>query len=373
MSRHRLTVVATALLLATSALLALPGPGRAVDRRPGDPPVPVLAYYYIWFNHASWNRAKTDYPALGRYSSDDTTVMRTHVRLAKAAGIDGFIVSWKRTPSLDRRLAALIRVAAAEDFKLAVIYQGLDFSRHPLPVHKVGADLRWFATRYAADPVFRLYDRPLVIWSGTWEFSAGEVASVSRAVRSRVLLLASERNLEGYQRLASLVDGDAYYWSSVDPAVDSNHAAKLTEMGAGIHKRNGLWIAPAAPGFDARLIGGHRVVDRADGATLRRQLQTALGSSPDAVGLISWNEFSENSHVEPSAKYGTRALDVLGDALGAPGPAAVDFDSSAPEGGPGGRGPLVALVLGFLVLTVGSLVVVGARWRRHQPSAEEAR
>jgi hypothetical protein len=364
---------AVAVVLAAAALLAVPGGGRAVERRPGDPPVPVLAYYYIWFNHASWNRAKSDYPALGRYSSDDTSVMRAHIRMAKAAGIGGFIVSWKRTPTLDRRLAALVRVAAAEDFKLAVIYQGLDFSRHPLPVAKVGTDLRWFAGHYATNPVFRLYDRPLVIWSGTWEFSAGEVASVARTVRPRVLLLASERNLKGYQRLASLVDGDAYYWSSVDPAVDRNHAAKLAQMGAEVHERNGLWIAPAAPGFDGRLIGGHRVVDRAGGATLRRQLQAAFASSPDAVGLISWNEFSENSHVEPSVKYKTTALDTLGDVLGAPGPTGVDFDSSAPQGGPGPRGPLVGLVLGFGALTVASLAVVGARWRRQRPPPQHAR
>jgi Glycosyl hydrolase family 71 len=367
---RRLVVIAAASILVASALLALPGTGGAAARQPGDQPVPVLAYYYIWFNHASWNRAKTDYPALGRYSSDDTEVMRTHIRLAKAAGIDGFIVSWKRTPSLDRRLSALIKVATAEQFKLAIIYQGLDFSRHPLPVAKVGADLHWFATQYATNPVFKLYDRPLVIWSGTWEFSAPEVASVSKTVRSRVLLLASERNLEGYQRLGSMVDGDAYYWSSVDPAVDRNHAAKLNEIGAAIHERSGLWVAPAAPGFDARMIGGHRVVDRADGATLRRQLQTALGSSPDAVGLISWNEFSENSHVEPSLKYKTKALDVLGDALNAPGPATVDFDSSAPDGGPRPRGPLIVLAVGFLLLTVASLVVVGARWRRQHPAEE---
>ena len=26
---------------------------------------PVLAYYYIWFDVGSWNRAKADYPLLG--------------------------------------------------------------------------------------------------------------------------------------------------------------------------------------------------------------------------------------------------------------------------------------------------------------------
>jgi hypothetical protein len=368
---RRLAVIVLASIMAASPLLAAPALGRAVDRRTADSPVPVLAYYYIWFNHASWNRAKNDYPAVGRYSSDDATVMRTHIRWAKAAGIDGFIVSWKRTETLDRRLASLVEIAADEDFKLAIIYQGLDFSRHPLPVRKIRADLAWFASRYATSPVFRLFDQPLVIWSGTWEFSVSALASVSKAVRSRVLLLASEKNPSGYHRLAGLVDGDAYYWSSVDPAVDRNHAAKLTDMAAAVHGSGGLWIAPAAPGFDARLIGGHRVVERANGETLRHQLQTALGASPDAVGLISWNEFSENSHVEPSLQHRTQALDVLSEVLAAPGPAAVDFDSSAPEGSPRPRGPLVALGVGFVTLTVVSLVAVASRRRRPGPAAEE--
>jgi len=367
MIRRRLAVIVMASILATTTLLIVPRPGRTQERRAADSPVPVLAYYYIWFTHASWNRAKTDYPALGRYSSDDAEVMRTHIRWAKAAGIDGFIVSWKRSETLDRRLASLVEIAADEEFKLAIIYQGLDFSRHPLPVDKIRADLTWFVRQYATNPVFRVYERPLVIWSGTWEFSVTAVASVSKAVGSRVLLLASERNLPGYKRLADLVDGDAYYWSSVDPAIDRNHAAKLTQMGAEVHERDGLWIAPAAPGFDARLIGGHRVVERAEGATLRTQLQAALGSSPDAVGLISWNEFSENSHVEPSQRHGTQALDVLGEVLDAPGPADVDFDSSAPDGPPRPPGPLIALGVGLVALTVASLVAVASR--RHRPGA----
>ena len=51
-------------------------------------PIPVLAYYYIWFDVKSWDRAKTDYPLLGRYSSDDADVMRQHIRWAKQAGIE---------------------------------------------------------------------------------------------------------------------------------------------------------------------------------------------------------------------------------------------------------------------------------------------
>ena len=78
---------------------------------------------------------------------------------------------------------------------------------------------------------------------------------------------------------------------------------------AAVHARRGLWIAPAAPGFDSRLVGGTSIVDRHGGDTLRRELDAAASSSPDAIGVISWNEFSENTFVEPSRAYGSTALE----------------------------------------------------------------
>ena len=129
--------------------------------------VPMFAYYYIWFDPNSWDRAKTDLPVLGPYSSDDEGVMREHIREAKAAGLEGFIVSWKSTTVLDRRLATLIRIAGEEDFKLAIIYQGLDFSREPLPATHITEDLDYFIAHYASDPVFDAIGKPVVIWSGT--------------------------------------------------------------------------------------------------------------------------------------------------------------------------------------------------------------
>jgi hypothetical protein len=326
-----------------------------------DSPVPVLAYYYIWFNPTSWNRAKTDYPQLGRYSSDDETVMRTHVRWAKAAGVDGFIVSWKSTNPLNRRLEQLMRVAREEDFKLAIIYQGLDFSRRPQPAARVAADLDRFAKRFARDPVFDLFDRPLVIWSGTWQYSAADIGAVTRQLRPGLLVLGSEKSAKGYERIANLVDGDAYYWSSVNPDTNRNHTPKLNEMGALVHANRGLWIAPAAPGFDARLIGGSTVVERKDGDTLRTQFQVALDSTPDAVGLISWNEFSENSHIEPSRQFGSRYLQVLADMQDIGVTGLPDFDSSDPTGRSRRPTALWLVAVGFLVVTLSTLVVIGRR------------
>ena len=273
--------------------------------------IPVLAYYYIWFDPESWDRAKRDLPLLGRYSSDDREVMRQHIRWAMAAGIDGFIVSWKDTDVLSGRLELLIEEAQKEEFKLAIIYQGLDFERKPIGIDQIAADLDQFRDRYAGEEVFDLFARPLIIWSGTWEYTRAEIAEVTASRRGDLLILGSERNASSYQHIADLVDGDAYYWSSVNPDTYPGYPEKLQEMGELVHANGGLWIAPAAPGFDARLIGGERVVEREGGAMFEEQFRAAISSSPDAIGLISWNEFTENSHVEPSCVYGVRSLEVL--------------------------------------------------------------
>jgi hypothetical protein len=328
-------------------------------------PVPTWAYYYIWFNPSSWDRAKSDYPLLGRYSSDEWSVMRTHVRLAKQAGIDGFIVSWKSTPTLDRRLGLLADVAARERFKLAIIYQGLDFERRPLPVARISRDLGRFARKFAPLPALRGQGKPTVIWSGTWEFSARKLASVTSRHRDRLRILASERNPSDYAAKARAFDGDAYYWSSVNPDTYGDYAGKLAAMGRAVHATGGQWFAPAAPGFDGRLVGHPTVVPRRDGDTLRRELDAAQRSDPDAIALISWNEFSENSHIEPSRRYGTNALEVLADVHGTKLRVADELDSSQPAGRPTAGLGAIPGTLAFVALGLACVYLLGRRRRSH--------
>jgi hypothetical protein len=328
-------------------------------------PLPFYAYYYIWFDPGSWNRAKIDYPLIGRYSSDDEKVMLAHVQWAKEAGIDGFIVSWKDNERLSRRLETLVEVAAENDFELAIIYQGLDFERRPLPPARIARDINGFAERYGTNPVFaRRFGKPVVIWSGTWEFEEVEVGLVRQQLGDRVLLLGSEKSLAGYERLAELVDGNAYYWSSVDPGGTPGYPAKLAEMGQAVHERGGLWFAPAAPGFDARMIGGWRVIGRGGGETLRSEIGVALQSAPDVLGLISWNEFTENTHIEPSEDHGTSALEVLADIRGGTIPNVGEFESDAPAQTEPGRPNLAVLVGlgGFVILSLAAAIL-----RRRRP------
>ena len=212
---------------------------------------PTYAYYYIWFSASSWNRAKTDYPKLGRYSSDEQRIMRQHIRWAKQTGIDGWIVSWKDTPVLTDRLEMLATIAAQERFKLSVIYQGLDFERRPLQPSRVGRDIDTFLHRFGRNPVFAFRGRPLIIWSGTWKFTADQIASVTENRRRHVAILATERNAVSYEAKADAVDGDAYYWSSLNPYT---YPGRGRQAALAQHRRR-----PA-----------RRAVDRAGRARLRR-------------------------------------------------------------------------------------------------------
>jgi hypothetical protein len=79
------------------------------------------------------------------------------------------------------------------------------------------------------------------------------------------------------------------------------------------------------------MIGGTSSVDRKNGDTFRIEINTAMASTPDALGIISWNEFSENSYIEPSQKYGSQYLDLLSQILKTPATNVIEFDSSIPD------------------------------------------
>jgi hypothetical protein len=325
---------------------------------------PVLALFYQWFNPSSWNRAKVDFPAVGRYSSDQTTIMRKQVEAARAAGIDGFIVGWRSTEILNDRLKALRTIAAADDFRLAITYQAQDFNRDPLPVAQVQHDLAELADTYADDPVFHvLGDRPVVALSGTWHYSVEELRSITEPVASRLLVLATEKDVEGYQRVAPAVEGELYYWSSGDPLETGGYQEKMLDMANAARANCGIWVAPVMPGYDARELGGHQVVDRRDGDTLRRSWEAALATTPDAIGVISWNEFSENTHIEPSTTFGTRYLDVLRELTGAAAPPDKELDSGSGPPDAGSPARAVFTVSAALVLVV-VITVLGVRRHR---------
>jgi hypothetical protein len=66
-----------------------------------------------------------------------------------------------------------------------------------------------------------------------------------------------------------------------------------------------VYAATVSPGYDDSRLGRNTssVIDRGDGAFYDTQWRAAVSAAPDWVLITSWNEFFENTHVEPSVRY----------------------------------------------------------------------
>jgi hypothetical protein len=78
-------------------------------------------------------------------------------------------------------------------------------------------------------------------------------------------------------------------------------------------------VAGAFPGFndiykEAGVGPGYGFLDAREGETFRYTLQMALNQHPDAVQLITWNDYGEGTNIEPTEEYGYRYLEMVQEA-----------------------------------------------------------
>jgi hypothetical protein len=330
------TAAATSLLVAgflaafvvSGSLLATMAAPAQAHVAPSAAPAPVFAYYYMWMQGTYWSRNKLDHPVRpfpGDYRSDDPAVIDWQVTEAQKAGITGFIVAWKDNPTY-RRIVPLVEAAAdRHHFSLILQYEAVDAAKVPAPISRIAADFAFFIATYAGDPAwFRIGGKPVTVWNDTRYFSAADVSAVTRPLRSRIKVLNSAFSIEEYRRISRYTDGDAYYWSAINPTRNPSWRTKLLALAAAIREVPGkIWIAPFAPGFDATLLGGTVLSPRDNGKTLTLEYAAAAATAPDIMGLISWNEWTENTHIEPSITFGEFYVELLASLVAAtPPPAA---------------------------------------------------
>jgi hypothetical protein len=326
--------------------------------------VPLFVHYYLWWDASHW-RARLgtavadgstrlpaslaadgctatpaapgdtliDVPArsLGLYSQDDAATLATQVRLAAGYGINGFVVSWSGTGAADQtaagrafnaRLAALVDVVHAYNrshptkFALMLGYEGLDNERKPRPVASIRNDLAYFVHAYGTDPAFsvpRYGSKPVVMFLDSREFTPSQLQQIVPPFRSRLTVIGDEHGVAAWRRgVSSLFDGDGWYWSEEDPYSNSHAFSTLVALSRELHAEHKLWFSPLSAGYDKASFGiGGKCVPRRNGQTLSLLYAGNARSNPDGWMLISWNEYYENTYVEPSLRYGTHTLDVL--------------------------------------------------------------
>ena len=266
-----------------------------------------------------------DIPSEGLYDQGRGSTFDLHIAQAASARIAGFIVSWQgtglpgQTPAssgYNARLDLLVARVNAYNathptkFRLAL---GLEsFGNYARPAAQVINDLEYFRTRYARNPAFaNVYSsQPLVMIIGSRRYALASVRAMSGAERNNFLLLGDETTAS-WSRDAAYLDGTGYYWSSQDPWNNPQSGSQIASLAAQVHAGAKAWFAPFTAGFNTQLIGGSSCVPRRGVNTLDAVWRMNRTSNPQGWFGISWNEFVENTYLQPTRTYGGTYLTEL--------------------------------------------------------------
>lgn len=300
--------------------------GGPLPLRPRVPPL-VLAHYYPWYTVETWRSPEMlDHP-LPPYSTDDSADVLRTLGQAKAAGIDAMIVSWQGGDVGGgfnaRRMELVLR--ASERLGMVACTYLETLAANPESIYgTVPTDpeivFEWIADivdRYGTHPAhLRVDGRPVVFVYTAWRLEpAVWEALIDRLRRSGRNPLILGEGVEG-----RWLDpfGGIYRYINIEPLADiekltalqslRSRTYHLLEPGRGERR---IWAATVSPGFDDSLLSDrpvHTVRDRRGGAYYDDQWRAALASAPDWILITSWNEWWENTHIEPSERYGDSYL-----------------------------------------------------------------
>jgi hypothetical protein len=279
----------------------------------------VLAFYYPWFaNYDSTVLADRPSEPRSVWNGDDVADM---TRQAANHGVDGFVVSYAGDENDGRALDLAVGAAQRND-QLVTGYietpRATSLTSHGKPDMKVV--LRWLTQllqRRTSPAFLRAADgRPVVFVYGMSQLSARSWRMITDNLRSvaggpvhlvgdslgwdylpfeygvhRYDVVESSAKLTRWSKTTALL---ARAWTVVDPSIAPR-----------------LFVGTVSPGFDDTRLRGdrHPVVERGDGTRYDRTWDAARAGRPDWIVVTSWNEWYEDTQIEPGVDTGRTALD----------------------------------------------------------------
>lgn len=276
----------------------------------------VLAFYYPWF--ADYTKSTlADVPMQGR-SVWDPAGVGSMTQQAKQNGVNGFIVSWHGNAdgsAFDLALRAAERqgqvVAPYVETPSATSQRSPEYA-DPFTVY---VWLKQALARRTSSAFLKASDGVPVVFVYEMEaLKPGQWAGVVGALAKdgvRVHLVGDETDARylpfewGVHRYSAL-DGSASLtaWS--------RNTSLVARAGAVVDPSRlpRLYAGTVSPGFDDQALRGelHPVVARGDGSRYDATWSAALAGDPDWVLVSTWNEWFEDSQIEPGLLTGSTAL-----------------------------------------------------------------
>lgn len=352
MKHHHQTLVVAA------AICLLAGCGEPNHAGPGKKPL-LFANYYTWYvagsgPHQIWTHwvrhpvadamnleakrtgqvvqslkpdeiASVLWPLAGLYDSDNPEVVRWHIRLAKAAGIDALLVDWwgpggwQRVPGLTKSVFedVVLPIAAEEGFKVALLDEPVQF--RPLEESK-----QWVAEylgKYKDHPAYLKIDGKPVYYIYQVAFDPSLTPEKFEELRAYVenrigpvywIVDAISNSNDDFRipaqwRPAAGIDAFSFYGTfSIFREYGYKYLAdRYARVVKQAHDAGKKMCLPVHPGHNNLRTGNpsHFEMPRNDGQTLRDYLQAATGAGADYVMVTSFNEWPESTVIEPSSSW----------------------------------------------------------------------
>jgi len=273
-----------------------------------------LALYYPWYSLDEWQNNATlrDTPTTP-YASNDPTAIARQIEQAQSAGINGFVVSWIGPGSTsDDNVKLMLLEAAKKNFYIGFFLETTGGNLAQTPATAV-TWLSYIASQYSSDPaVLKISGRPVVVPWVTNTIPAATWAQTRAAVRANGsdVWLVQDCQDDDY---LPVFDGVWYSGDIAGLGEKVRYYAVLSDTPAAK-----VWMPTAMPGFDERLLPDRtnpRYIDRANGAYFRGELDSVFANSPQWVTIYTWNEWFEETYLEPSVNYGDQYLQIAGSYL----------------------------------------------------------
>ena len=301
------------LVLILFLLIVLPAHVQTAEARTGRQ---VYAYYFGWHTGASWQDGRLIDQPRTRYDSRERWAIENHISQAQSVGIDAFIMSWfgrKDNNITFPAFETLLDVSNQKGFKAAA---AVDMSQDNFnwTVDELMDSLRYLIGEKVNNPAYLRFDgKPVIYFWNQDHFNANQWRDIRNAIDPKHNTIWV---MEG-TNTSLLVFFDGLYLFNT--AWSKNPAGTA---GGWAGRAGGKFFTPTVmPGWDESRIAGRSnptpPQDRAGGAFLANSWAGAISAGTRAILIVSWNEYLENSYIEPSERYGTTSLDVLRPLIGA--------------------------------------------------------
>lgn len=276
----------------------------------------VWAYFFGWYTTDSWNDGRLLDRPQGRYSSFDDGRIGQQIAQAQSAGIDAFIHTWLgrgENNLTDIVLNKSLGQAAGRGFKIGVSVDMVG-DGWLTTESAVVTEMQYLMNSVVRHPAYLTYNgKPVIYFWNQQRFSVDTWRRIREQVDpNRTTLWISEGVSTSY---IPVFDG-LYLFNNAWSSNPSGVAAQFSSLtyGAG----GSLYTPTVMPGWneDAVAISQNRdnptaPQDRQSGLFLYNSWAGATSINPNVILIVSWNEYFENSHIEPSELHGSAALDVL--------------------------------------------------------------